>query len=85
MKKPRSAYGITLNIHPGRVSKRVVLHGLNCPAYHQQQPSSRNLYTFKQNRGCFADAVAKASEWALEWHAPVKLCGLCVNAGRLLG
>lgn len=62
MKLSQAAYGLTLNIHPGKHVKRVVLHALPCPSYTQKQPKGRNLYTFRKNCGSFSEAVAKLSE-----------------------
>jgi len=78
-----SKYGVHLNIHPGQKQKRVMLHALPCSHYKQHQSTRRGIYSFNKNCASFAEGIERASKWALEWHAPIKLCSDCVRAGRL--
>lgn len=82
MKTGLAHFGVTLNISPAVKGKRVVLHALPCPSYTQKQPARRGAYTFKRNFGSFAEAMRRVSEWTLEWHAPIQLCGHCLKSGR---
>jgi hypothetical protein len=70
-------YGVTLNIHPGRTVKRVVIHKLPCPYYGQKRQSRSGVYAFRKYCETFDEAVQRASEWSLEWHAPIKICSRC--------
>ena len=78
-----TGYGVFLNIHPGVKEKRVTVHALPCSHYKQHRLTSRGTYTFHKNCTTFRQAVDRASEWALEWHAPIKVCSDCIKAGRL--
>ena len=72
-------YGVHLNIAPSVTGKVVRLHHLPCPHYKQQRNTRKGTYSFNKNCETFADAIKKASEQALEWHAPIKLCQYCAE------
>jgi len=76
-------FGVHLNFHPSRKVKRVVLHALPCAHYKEHRSISGGVYSRDKNCDSFSSAVERASEWALDWHAPIKACKDCVKAGRL--
>jgi hypothetical protein len=74
-------YGVFLNIHPAATGKGVTIHAMPC-AHFKQNPKRKGVYTFHKKCSSLDEAVGRASGWALEWHAPIKLCAHCVKAGR---
>lgn len=70
-------YGVHLNLHPGLKHKRVMLHALPCSHYKQHRASWRKTFTHHKDCLTFRDAIDRISKWALEWHAPIKLCSDC--------
>jgi hypothetical protein len=83
MKTGDAKYGLHLNIHPAKKLKRVTFHALPCSHYRQQDELRKGIYSFNKNCASFSEAVDRASEWALEWHAPIKVCTDCLRSGRL--
>lgn len=83
--KQNARYGVFLNIHPSAVDKRVTLHVLPCAHYkqHKRKIKGAGKYTFHKNCKTFNEAITRASEWALEWHAPIKLCKGCYRQWSL--
>jgi hypothetical protein len=79
-------YGIFLNIHPSGSDKRVTIHKLPCLHYkqHLKRGSAAGMYTFHKDSLTFEDAIKRASEWALEWHAPIKVCKGCLKNWNLI-
>ena len=72
-------YGVFLNTHPSGTQKGVTLHRLPCSHYKQHKRKGRGAgkYTFHKNSKTFDEAITRASEWALGWHAPIKVCKSC--------
>ena len=72
-------YGVFLNIHPSETDKRVTLHKLPCGYYkqHLRRGRATNMYTFHKDCRNFEDTIRRATEWSLEWHAPIKICKGC--------
>jgi len=81
-------YGVFLNIHPSGTQKRVTLHKLPCHHYKQHLSKGtakvKGMYTFHKNCKTFQEAIERASEWALEWHAPIKICKGCLKNWNLV-
>lgn len=77
-------YGIHLNITPAVTGKRVVIHQRNCNFYKmmERRGRSRSAYSFNKNSRTMHDAMDRASEWSLEWHAPIKFCEKCFPIGQ---
>ena len=85
MERKRAApqYGVHLNIHPSILQKYVMLHALPCGHFRQHGPKRKGIYTFNKNCRTFREAVERMSRWAIEWHAPIKVCSTCQKKGRL--
>jgi hypothetical protein len=75
-------YGVYLNIHPSETQKGVTIHKLPCSSY-KQHHGGAGMYTFHKNCGTFDEAIRRASEWALNWHAPIKICRRCRHNWQL--
>ena len=75
----RAVYGVFLNIHPSGKDKRITIHKMPCRHYkqHRRTGNADDVYTFHKNCATFDDAVRRASEWALDWHAQIKVCKDC--------
>lgn len=74
-------YGVFMNIHPSATQKRVTLHKLPCRHYKQHLRKGRasDIYTFHKDCETFQATITRASEWALEWHASIKICKGCLR------
>ena len=79
MKTKDANYGIHLNIPPAIKGKRVVIHRLPCKSYkiHKSERPSAGIYSADKNCKTFEEAIERSSKWALEWHAPIKICKKC--------
>ena len=73
------AYGLFLCIHPAQ--KKLTLHKLPCMHYkaHLKQGNAKGMYTFHKNCRNIQKLIEKASEWSLEWHAPIMPCKDCFD------
>ena len=73
-------YGVFLNIYPAQTGKRVIIHRLPCKycRQHGRSLGRKEVYTFHKDCRTFTEAIKKASDWALDWHAPIKLCKDCL-------
>lgn len=69
-------YGIYLNIHPSVNYKYVMIHQRNCSSY-KQHGGGKQIYSFNKNAKTLREAIETASEYSLEWHAPISLCKKC--------
>lgn len=69
-------YGVYLNIHPSVNNKYVMIHQIKCPSY-KQHKGGKQIYSFNKNAGNLRAAIETASEFSLEWHAPIFLCKKC--------
>lgn len=79
-------YGVSLNIHPSVIQKRVMLHRLPCNRYkmhYKKNKGKTGAYTFHKDCKTFEEAIGRVSDWALEWHAPVKACKGCLKNWNL--
>lgn len=74
-------YGVFLNIHPSGKDKRVMLHKLPCNHYkqHLNKGKAKGTYTFHKDCRTFNEAIERASQWVLGWHAPIKVCKGCLG------
>lgn len=80
-------YGVHLNIPPVGdrrglgVDKYVMLHRRCCAQYKKmlRRGMSRGRYSHHRNAQSFREALAQASRWTLEWHAPIKMCQRCIS------
>jgi hypothetical protein len=70
-------YGIYLSIHPSVKNKYVMIHQKSCPSFKQHKGTSKNIYTFNKKAKTLREAVETASEYSLEWHAPIYICSKC--------
>ena len=79
-------YGVFLCIHPSVTGKRVVIHDINCRYYKSGRRSgnSKGMYCFNGNEDTLHNAIARASDCALEWHAPIKFCEHCFRKGQTI-
>ena|GEM_PF-6612790 len=79
-------YGVFLNIHPNTIQKRVTLHKMPCRHYkqHLRKGTAKGMFTFHKDCKTFQDAIKRGSEWALEWHAPIKICKGCFRNWNLV-
>lgn len=80
-----SFYGVYLNIHPSETNKGVTLHRLPCGHYkqHARHGKSKGMYTFNKNCKTFIEAIERATSISLEWHAPIKICKVCLKNWNL--
>jgi len=69
-------YGIYLNIHPSVNNKYVMIHQKDCSAY-KQHGGGKQIYSFNKNAKTLREAIETASEYSLEWHAPIYICQKC--------
>jgi hypothetical protein len=73
-------YGIYLNIHPSPKSKYVMIHKATCATY-KQFGGGQQIYSFNKNAKSLREAIETASEYSLEWHAPMRICKICFKRG----
>lgn len=69
-------YGVHLSIHPSGKNKYVMIHQESCKSF-KQHKNRRNIYTFNKNAKTLRKAIEMASEYSLEWHAPIYICSKC--------
>jgi len=86
MVKGTPEYGVFLNIHPSGSDKRVTIHKLPCLHYkqHFRRGRSSEMYTFHKDCLTFDEAIKRASEWSLDWHAQIRICKGCRKNWNLI-
>jgi hypothetical protein len=86
MSRKTIEYGVFLNIHPSGYDKRVMIHKLPCTHYKQHLKKGRatGMYTFHKDCLTFDEVIKRTSEWALDWHAPIKICKSCRKNWKLI-
>ena len=70
-------YGIYLSIHPAE--KYVMIHQKLCPSFKQNEKVKhvKHIFTFNKKAKTLREAIETASEYSLEWHAPISFCLKC--------
>ncbi len=82
--KKNAKFGVHLNIAPARTDKGVTIHLATCRFHKPAGATASGKYTFNKNCRSLKDAVNKTSDWALEWHAPIKFCSYCLRDPQLV-